>query len=43
MTDIPMFDCFVILFAREKSHRKKWYTKMWYNGKAFYYKAGTLF
>ena len=23
MTDIPMFDCFVILFAREKSHRKK--------------------
>ena len=37
-------EVFFLLFARGKSHRKKQrQAKKWYNGKAFYYKAGLLF
>ena len=45
MTKIAMFDCFFfILFAREKSHRKKQrQAKTWYYGKAICYKTGALF
>ena len=46
VTDKAMFDwAFLISFAREKSRRKKKQrqVKMWYNGKAFYTKAGVMF
>ena len=37
--------CFLILFAREKSHKKKMKAngKNAHNGKVCYYKAGVLF
>ena len=44
MTDIAMFHCFLILFARESSYEKKQkQAKMWFYGKTFSYKAGVLF
>ena len=46
VTDKAMFDwAFLISFAPEKSRRKKKQrqVKMWYNGKAFYTKAGVVF
>ena len=44
MTDIAMLDYFLILFARERSHRKKQrQAKMRFYRKNFSYKAGVLF
>ena len=44
MTDIGVFHCFLILFARERSYEKKQkQAKMWFSGKNFSYKAGVLF
>ena len=43
-TDIAMFHCFLILFAREGSYEKKQKrAKMWFYEKTFSYKAGVLF
>ena len=42
MTDIAMFNCLLIIFTREKSHRNR-QAKMWYNEKAFHYKPDVLF
>ena len=39
-----MFDCFLILFPREKlPWKKQRQVKMWFYGNTFSYKAGVLF
>ena len=44
MTDIEMFDClFYYLHERRTIGKKQRQAKIWYNGKAFYYKYGFMF